>query len=161
IVVGIDNQAAVSNFVNVDPTQEGIYVEAPTADWDNDPNTSEGIFVGGLSDMGREAAHLGSTGTVSGTVREIFNLTSLGATGTARANRGTPHAANMPRPVTTDTAKAEAQPVATNGTRDYYETLEGMRVTLPIGTANSGGTDKFGELYLQPGKTRKRIFRDP
>src|SRR5262249_35002253 len=47
------------------------------------------------------------------------------------------------------------------GTRDYYETLEGMRVTLPIGTANSGGTDKFGELYLEPGKTRRRVLRDP
>ena len=34
IVVGVDNQAGVSNYTELDPRQEGIYVETPTADWD-------------------------------------------------------------------------------------------------------------------------------
>ena len=29
-----------------------------------------------------------------------------------------------------------------------------MRVRLAIGTANSGGTNKFGELFLAPGTRR-------
>jgi predicted extracellular nuclease len=34
-----------------------------------------------------------------------------------------------------------------------------MRVRLAVGTADSGGTDKFGELFLRPGTTRERVFR--
>src|SRR5262249_43733742 len=41
-----------------------------------------------------------------------------------------------------------------------YESLEGMRVRLDVGTADSGGTDKFGELFLRPGTTRERVFRN-
>ena len=35
-----------------------------------------------------------------------------------------------------------------------------MRVRLAVGTADSGGTDKFGELFLRPGTTRERVFRN-
>ena len=34
-----------------------------------------------------------------------------------------------------------------------------MRVRLAVGTADSGGTNKFGELFLRPGTTRERVFR--
>ena len=34
-----------------------------------------------------------------------------------------------------------------------------MRVRLAVGTADSGGTNKFGELFLRPGTTRQRVFR--
>jgi predicted extracellular nuclease len=35
--------------------------------------------------------------------------------------------------------------------RPYYESLEGMLVRLDQGTTQSGGTNKFGELFLLPG----------
>jgi predicted extracellular nuclease len=160
VVVGVDNQQGVANYVNLDPRQAGIYVETPAIGQDANTQTSEGIFVGGLPAAARSADHIGQTVTVSGTVTELYNLTTLDATGApAPLFTGTAKPANLPAPVTIDLASAAAQTVAANGTRPYFETLEGMRVTLATGTANSGGTDKFGELFVQPGTTRKRILR--
>ncbi|HWI70418.1 MAG TPA: lamin tail domain-containing protein, partial [Baekduia sp.] len=160
VVVGVDNQQGVANYVNLDPRQAGIYVETPTIGQDTNTQTSEGIFVGGLPAAARSADHIGQTVTVSGTVTELYNLTTLDATGApAPMFTGTAKPANLPAPVTIDPDSAAAQTVASNGTRPYFETLEGMRVTLATGTANSGGTDKFGELFVQPGTTRKRVLR--
>ncbi len=156
VVIGVDNQQGVSNFVNLDPRQAGIYVETPTASQDANPATSEGIFVGGLKAADRSAHHIGQTVTVVGKVTELFNLTALDAT--ARTVTFGAKAA-LPAPVTIDPAQAAAQTTATTGNRPYYETLEGMRVHLDVGTADSGGTDKFGELFLMPGTTAQRVFR--
>jgi predicted extracellular nuclease len=161
VVIGVDNQQGVANYVNLDPLQAGIYVETPAIGQDHDTATSEGIFVGGLSAADRAATHIGQTVTISGKVTEIYNLTALDATGQAPMFTGTAKASNLPAPVTIDPASAAAQTVAANGTRPYYETLESMRVALATGTANSGGTDKFGELFVQPGTTRKRVLRNP
>jgi uncharacterized protein len=158
VVVGVDNQQGVSNFVNRDPRQAGIYVEAPAADQDADPATSEGIFVGSLSPADRAATHIGQTVTVTGKVTELFNLTAIDASGRAPAFG---ERATLPAPVTIDPARAALQSTLSNGTRPYYESLEGMRVRLAVGTADSGGTDKFGELFLRPGTTRQRVFRNP
>ncbi|MCA1718973.1 MAG: endonuclease/exonuclease/phosphatase family protein, partial [Actinobacteria bacterium] len=62
----------------------------------------------------------------------------------------------MPEPVEIEPDRAEAQDPAE---RPYYETLEGMRVGLATGTANSGGTNKFGELFLTLGAEQDRVFR--
>jgi predicted extracellular nuclease len=162
VVVGVDNQQGVANYVDLDPRQAGIYVETPTIAQDHDTSTSEGIFVGGLAAADRAASHIGQTVTVSGTVTELFNLTTLDATGQpAPMFTGTAKAANLPAAVQIDPASAAAQTVASTGSRPYYESLEGMRVSLATGTANSGGTDKFGELFVQPGAPRKRVIRDP
>jgi predicted extracellular nuclease len=150
-VIGVDNQEDVSNFVDLEPESAGIFVETPTADQDNDPTTSEGIFVGGLPAADRIATEVGKTVTVSGTVDEMFGLTTLDATGQTPAFTGQSSTDDLPAPVVIDPVKAAAQTVSSNGSRPYYETLEGMRVQLTEGTANSGGTDKFGELYLDPG----------
>ena len=76
VVIGVDNQQGVSNFVNLDARQAGIYVETPTSAQDANPATSEGIFVGGLSAADRSATHIGQTVTVVGKVTELFNLTA-------------------------------------------------------------------------------------
>jgi uncharacterized protein len=157
IVTGVDDQAGVSNYTELDERQEGIYVETPTAEQDTNTQTSEGIFVGGLPAEDRTAEHIGQTVTVSGTVTELYDLTTLEATGQAPTFTGTAKKKNLPAPVVIDQNAAEAQSLASNGTRSYYESLEGMRVELPVGTADSGGTSKFGELFLRPGKVRKII----
>jgi uncharacterized protein len=159
VVIGVDNQQGVSNFVNLDARQAGIYVETPTSAQDANPATSEGIFVGGLSAADRSATHIGQTVTVVGKVTELFNLTAIDATGRTLAFSGPADRANLPAPVTIDPAQAAAQTAATSGNRPYYESLEGMRVRLAVGTADSGGTNKFGELFLRPGTTRERVFR--
>ncbi len=151
VVVGVDNQEDVSNFVDLQPEEAGIYVETPTIDQDNNTDTSEGIFVGDLPAADRTAAHIGQTVTVSGKVDEQFGLTTLDAGGRTPVFSGKAKQTNLPAPVVIDPASAAAQTVSSSGDRPYYETLEGMRVRLKVGTANSGGTDKFGEVYLQPG----------
>ncbi len=157
VVIGVDNQAGVSNYTELDARQEGIYVETPTAEQDTNTQTSEGIFVGGLPAEDRSAEHIGQTVTVSGTVTELYDLTTLEATGQTPVFTGTAKKKNLPAPVVIDQNAAEAQSIAANGTRSYYESLEGMRVELPVGTADSGGTSKFGELFLMPGKKREII----
>jgi predicted extracellular nuclease len=157
VVVGVDNQAGVSNFTELDPRQEGIYVETPTAEQDTSTQTSEGIFVGGLPAADRTADHIGQTVTVSGSVAELFDMTMIEATGQTPIFTGTAKKVNLPAPVVIDQNAAEAQSIASDGTRPYYESLEGMRVELPVGTADSGGTSKFGELFLMPGKKRKIV----
>ncbi|MGH2941035.1 MAG: endonuclease/exonuclease/phosphatase family protein [Solirubrobacterales bacterium] len=157
VVVGVDNQAGVSNYTELDPRQEGIYVETPTAEQDSNTQTSEGIFVGGLPAGDRSADHIGQTVTVSGTVAELYSLTMVEAAGQTPTFTGTAKKRNLPAPIVIDQNAAEAQSITSNGTRSYYETLEGMRVELAVGTADSGGTSKFGELFLMPGKQRKII----
>jgi predicted extracellular nuclease len=149
VVIGVDNQQGVANYVNLDPLQAGIYVETPTIGQDQSTATSEGIFVGGLTAADRAATHVGQTVTITGKVTEIYNLTALDATGQTPMFTGTANASNLPAPVTIDPASAAAQTVASNGTRPYYETLESMRVALATATASSGGTDKLGELFVQ------------
>src|SRR6201999_606372 len=89
VVVGVDNQAGVSNYTELDARQEGIYVETPTAEQDSDTQTSEGIFVGGLPAEDRSAEHIGQTVTVSGTVAELYDLTMIEATGQTPTFTGT------------------------------------------------------------------------
>jgi uncharacterized protein len=158
VVVGVDNQAGVSNYTELDERQEGIYVETPTAEQDTDTQTSEGIFVGDLPAEDRSAEHIGQTVTLSGTVTELYDLTTIEAAPESVTFTGTAKKKSLPAPVVIDQNAAEAQSLASNGTRSYYESLEGMRVELPVGTADSGGTSKFGELFLLPGKKRKIIF---
>jgi uncharacterized protein len=157
VVVGVDNQAGVSNYTELDTRQEGIYVETPTAQQDTNTQTSEGIFVGGLPAEDRSAEHIGQTVTVSGKVTELYDLTTIEAEPESLTFTGTAKKKNLPAPVVIDQNAAEAQSVAANGTRPYYESLEGMRVELAVGTADSGGTSKFGELFLMPGKKRKIV----
>lgn len=157
VVVGVDNQVGVSNYTELDPRQAGIYVETPTAEQDTNTQTSEGIFVGGLPAEYRSAEHIGQTVTISGTVAELFGLTMVEAAGQTPVFSGKAKGSNLPAPVVIDPNAAAAQSVAANGSRSYYETLEGMRVELAVGTADSGGTSKFGELFLMPGKKRQLI----
>ena len=60
--------------------------------------------------------------------------------------------------MTLDPALAKAQTDGAGG-RSYYERFEGMRVRVAEATANSGGTNKFGELFLTLGPEQDRVFR--
>ncbi|MDO8189281.1 lamin tail domain-containing protein [Conexibacter sp. JD483] len=159
VVTGIDDLMG-SNYTSVFPQDAGIFVQQEPGTEDNDPNTSEGVFVGYVRGPGNDrSALLGKRVRLTGRVVEKFNQTQvdiLQNTQPEVLGEG-----RLPAPVTLDPAKAEAQTVTSvdvNGTRSYYETLEGMRVTLATGIANSGATTKFGALFLNPGTTRQRVF---
>ncbi len=151
VVTGVDDEIGAS-FTRTFPEDAGIFVQEETADTDEDPDTSEGIFVGFVRDRG--AYPPGTVVRLNGQVKEKFGFTMISeAFGEEPVAVGT---APVPEPVTIDVGAALAQDPSQ---RAYYETLEGMRVRLATGTANSGGTTKFGELFLEPGTMRDRLFR--
>lgn len=159
VVTGIDDLMG-SNYTSVFPEDAGIFVQQEPGTEDADASTSEGVFVGYVRGPGNDrAALLGKRVRLSGVVKEKFNLTQVNITqGTQPEVLGD---GTLPAPVAIDPAKAAAQTVTDveeNGTRSYYETLEGMRVTLATGIANSGGTNKFQELFVNPGTTRGRVL---
>ena len=156
VVTGIDDEIGASfgpnNTIRRFPEDAGIFVQEESADTDSNPDTSEGIFVGYVRD--RNAYKPGDVVRVNGRVKEKFDQTILSeAFGEEPQIVGS---APVPEPIGLDTARAESQ---NPDTRAYYETLEGMRVELATGTANSGGTNKFGELFMTPGTEQDRVFR--
>lgn len=156
VVTGIDDEIGVSfgenNTIRRFPEDAGIFVQEEAADVDQNPDTSEGVFVGFVRD--RDAYEPGDVVRINGRVGEKFGQTILSETINQEPQKvGT---APVPDPVGIEADLAEAQDTATH---PYYETLEGMRVRLGTGTANSGGTNKFGELFMTPGTEQERVFR--
>lgn len=156
IVTGIDDEIGASfgsgNTIRRFPEDAGIFVQEELTDADQNPETSEGVFIGFVRD--RNAYKPGDVVRVNGRVSEKFGQTIISETFDREPEKvGT---APVPDPVEIDVARAENQdPQA----RPYYETLEGMRVRLAVGTANSGGTNKFGEPFMTPGTEQDRVFR--
>jgi predicted extracellular nuclease len=156
VVTGIDDEIGASfgsgNSIRRFPEDAGIFVQEEATDADTNPDTSEGVFVGFVRD--RAAYTLGDVVRVNGRVGEKFSHTIISETVNQEPEKV--GSAPVPSPVEVDVASAEGQDPAS---RPYYETLEGMRVRLAVGTANSGGTNKFGELFVTPGTEQNRVFR--
>ena len=156
VVTGIDDEIGAGfgsgNSIRRFPEDAGIFVQEEATDADGNPATSEGVFVGFVRD--RAAYASGDVVRVNGRVNEKFGFTMISETVNREPEKV--GSAPVPAPVEIDAARAGAQDPAS---RPYYETLEGMRVRLAAGTANSGGTNKFGELFLTPGTEQDRVFR--
>ena len=154
VVTGHDDEIGQSTS-GLFPEDRGLYVQDAG---DGDDATSDGIFVAEIRDP-EMIAHfpIGTRVRVTGVVREKFNQTILDTNGSAAAldARGP---ATEPAPVTLDPALAKEQMDGAGG-RSYYERFEGMRVRVAEATANSGGTNKFGELFLTLGPEQDRVFR--
>ena len=149
VVTGIDDEVG-ADYDRTYPEDRGIFLQSLPADDDNDPATSEGIFVGFVDNP--SAYHPGDVVRVTGQVKEKFGLTEIAEQiGQEPTKLST---APVPAAIVVDQARAQSQ----GADKPYYESLENMRVTLAVSTANSGGTNKFGELFVTPGTTRDRIL---
>ena len=168
IVVGLDDLMGSSfgtgNTVNTFPTDRGFFLEEEVADWDADAATSEGIFIG-LPSSSTALPAIGDKVSLTGTIKDGQSPPTFGQTRIEVSSYTVVSPANpLPPAITIDLALANAQSISadSNPTRSYYETLEGMRVTLASGVAHSGGTNKFGELFLVPGTATGTLLRtDP
>lgn len=165
IVIGVDDEIGASfgsnNSIIHFPEDAGIFVQEETADEDGNAATSEGIFVGYVSS--RMNIPLGSKVRLSGQVKEKFGLTMIEETLNTEPVVLISGGA-LPSPVVVDVAQAESQSIVMSGAsvigKTYYETFESMRAAVTAGVANSGSTNKFGELFLTPGDRVGRVFRD-
>jgi predicted extracellular nuclease len=180
VVTGVDDEVGQSNSGRIFENERGIFVQEEADDQDEDDDTSEAIFVGFVRDPkafytpGPE----GQVVRVTGRVRELFGFTILEEQiGQEPRRVGT---APQPMPEEIDEEQAEGQDSSASDPdadeeaagRDYYESLESMRVQFTSSTANSGGTNKFDELFLTPGSDptagpggesggeRDRVFRE-
>ncbi len=167
IVTGIDNLYG-SNFDFVFKSDSGIWVQEATRD--PQATTSSGIFIAGIRrNADNPAGVIGSDVTIEGRVETKFGQVQIVPAGRRhheperawrwtwhrRSPRSTPTSNPLPAAVTIDRTLAENQGL----NRQYYRSLAGMRVRLPEGIATGGGTTKFHDLFLEPGTTARRLFR--
>ena len=165
IVIGLDDQIGSSfgtgNAINTFPTDRGFFLQEEDADADADPATSEGIFVG-LPSASTSLPQIGDRVSLTGTVKDGQSPPAFGQTRIEPSTYTIVSSGNaLPTATVLDATKSGAQTIGSeaNPTRSYYETVEGMRVTLPVGVANSGGTNKFGETFLVPGTVAGTLLR--
>ena len=167
IVTGVDDLYG-SSFDAIYKGDSGIWVQEPTRD-DPSSTASDAVFVAGIArDPSHPAAVVGDDVTITGKVTTQFGLVEVVPPGVGSVSNPSatevpldPADVNstgnpLPAPVTIDPDKAASQDPAM---RPYYRSLQGMRVKLDEGIANGGGTTKFRDVYLTPGHTAQRLFR--
>jgi predicted extracellular nuclease len=115
----------------------GFFLQAPDADVDLNPDTSEGIFV---FTSGAPAVSVGDSVTVTGTASEFFDLTQLDS--------------SLPGDVTVNTSGNSLPGVTTfttsilnpSGPRTQLERFEGMRMHADF-VVSVAPTNEFGETF--------------
>jgi uncharacterized protein len=114
----------------------GFFLQTPDDDVDDDPLTSQGLFV---FTSAIPAVAVGDGATVKGTATEFFNLTQIEATLPGDVTVTTT-ANPLPMPVVLTTTWLDP-----NGLPTQLEPLEGMRVLAPS-VVSVAPTNSFGEI---------------
>ncbi len=114
----------------------GFFLQEPDNLADNNPATSEGIYVASTTPVS-----VGDKVRVNGTVAETFDLTQITPTSVSVC------ASNQPLP----TATAIALPLATV---NDFEAVEGMLVTVPqtLTVNETYGLGRYGQVLLADGR---------
>lgn len=167
VVTGHDDENGSSNSNPTPgfPDDRGIFVQEEVSDEDGNPRSSEGIFVGNVTDP--LSYDIGNRVRVTGVVVEKFQFTQINVTANTQPTELGPVApADIPAAIVLDEAASESQAtlaadipgdcsfpsdICREGRRAYYERFEGMLVNLPVGVANSGGVNGFAEAFFTPG----------
>lgn len=151
VVVGLDDEVG-ANFSRTFTNERGVYIQSLPSDVDSDPNTSEGVFLSQVNTPSNYPQ--GQIVEATGQVVELFGLTTVRLSESSSGQPVADGSTAAPAPVDIDVTRAEGQSFQ----REYYETLEGMRVRLLDGIASSGGTNKFGEAFVVPNGAPDRII---
>lgn len=158
-----DGMATTNNNIVTAVGAGGFFIQTPTADSDNDVDTSDGIFV--LYD-GTLPINVGDQVDVTGTVEEFFGFTRIDATTSVTDASVTLDVSNqtLPAPVEFGATVPSPDPASPSCAMEY-ECYEGMRIRIATGTVSSpsqsfGGSnpDPVAEMYITP--TFKRAFRE-
>lgn len=169
----VDIAPAVVTVVGPD----GFAMQSRPADSDNDPATSDGVWIYTFSttvprsDTGADIA-VGDLVRVTGGVKEYFGLTEVEVTSTRNAGNSIVVLASgvdLPPPVafgdgtgipSTNPANLSCPgsgPGGTNNEHTNFECFEGMLVSIPEGTTTTG-KDRFGDLAIGP--YGRRAYRE-
>jgi predicted extracellular nuclease len=171
----VTNVPGIVTAVRPTGSSRGFWFQDPNAD--NDPATSEGMFV-----FGAPSVAIGDSVLVSGKVSDFYPLAS-GDTVTATSNLsvteiGTAttsvlsHGNTLPGPVTLTptTVPAQYAPDLDNGNiedtpitparsaLDFYESVEGMRVQVNDARV-VGPSDSFAEQYITTKPDQDQTYR--
>lgn len=146
IVVG-DYQGASNNSLR------GFFVQEENTDTDDNPATSEGIFVFD-GNNGNPDVKVGDKVRVTGTPSEFFGMTQIGSVGFVEicaSNQAIPTPATLTLPV--PNIPNDDLAAATNAINKYYEAFEGMLVTFPakLSVSEYFQLERFGQLVLSQG----------
>lgn len=169
----VDIAPAVVTVVGPD----GFAMQSRPADSDNDPATSDGVWIYTFSttvprsDTGADIA-VGDLVRVTGGVKEYFGLTEVEVTSTRNAGNSIVVLASgvdLPPPVafgdgtgipSTNPANLSCPgsgPGGTNNEHTNFECFEGMLVSIPEGITTTG-KDRFGDLAIGP--YGRRAYRE-
>jgi predicted extracellular nuclease len=158
---------AISNSTN---TYKGFYIQNTSATADDDPTTSDGLFVfmsTYTSLIGGYVPTVGDEVVISGTISEYYNMTELSSASLVKlARSGVDIEAEVPPVVANPPANlADAN--------RYWERLQGMRIQVPQDSIVLGGRNVFNpadaEIWVaSPDSTiaertdpyTRRTFRD-
>ncbi len=138
----------------------GFFIQTPTAASDDDPDTSDGIFV--LYD-GTLTVAVGDQVDVTGAVEEFFGFTRLDATMSVAEASVTIDASNQPLPAPVEFGATRPSPDPANPSCAMeYECYEGMRIRIATGTISGPSayrsSDPVAEMWITP--TDSRAFRE-
>ncbi len=127
----------------------GFFIQSPVANYDSDPNTSEGLWV---LRSAAPVVNVGDSVTVSGTVGEFFNLTELNATSGTLAINSTGN--SLPTAITLTPAILD--PAGPTTQLEKYESMRLFAASLTTVSATDNFFDAFTVLTGTP-----RPMREP
>lgn len=148
-------------------SNHGFWIQTPDAEVDDDPDTSEGIFVftGSSATVDGYTPTVGDEITVTAKAAEFFFATQLSSvTDVVLGSQGN----TVPAAVEADPPEDATEAGV------YWERLEGMQVTVPAGASVTGGRSVFpgtadSEIWMirgddplvaRPDPYARRTFRD-
>ena len=133
-------QGIVTGFLEASAGRDGFYLQEEEVDTDDDPGTSEGLYIYAPGHAGAAMLRLGQRVTVRGTVKEFNGLTEIEKVSDLEAGPVVPLPKPQPVELPVDSLAA-------------LEALEGMRVVFPQ-TLTVTGVERlgqYGELILAAG----------
>ena len=137
---------------------DGFFMQTPTSRSDNNPNTSDGIFVFTGSAPG---VSVGDIVDVTGEVIEFFEFTEFSNGPTVTVD--TPGGGTLPAPVVFDANTPSPDPNTPSCSINNFECFEGMRVQINDGFVSAPNQrfnpDPRAEVFIVADGTRP--FREP
>ena len=154
------NNNIVTALVDASGTNnDGFLMQTPTARSDNDPNTSDGIFV---VHTGSPTVAVGDQVDVVGTVEEYFGFTRIVATASGGSVTVDANNQALPAPVELNASRPSPDPTSPSCAIEW-ECYEGMRISVANGLVVTGsqyfGSDQVAEMYVVANSSRP--FREP